>query len=260
MKLETWAYQLDEVTRRQIYTSTDVGKKMHSFWKQVNRNTEINIKRHGIENFMDFSEIRNTMLVMDKDVAEHQLSYIKEREYLDHETLLQDKVLGDNHPQKIHSLYHLYNFIESGGKVPKTGHIVEIGPGIGTMADLIIKSGFVGTYHLLDSETFNSIQTYYLTENGSNNKLEFIGTKSNKVSMLIGLWSLSEFPLDDRLIANYSADQYLLAYGPSFMEIDNNEYFNWFKESREDVSWKTVPAITSGQNYLFGLRNKAGKK
>jgi len=26
------------------------------------------------------------------------------------------------------------------------------------------------------------------------------------------------------------------------------------------VSWKTVPAITSSHNYLFGLRNKAGKK
>lgn len=227
---------------------------MHSFWKNVNRNTEINIKRHGIENFMDFSEIRNTMLVMDKDVAENQLSFIKEKEYLDHEFILSDKVLGDNHPQKIHSLYHLYKFIEAGGKVPKTGNIVEIGPGVGTMADIIIKSGFKGKYHLYDSETFNKIQTYYLTENGSADNLAYVGTKSNKITMLIGLWSISEFPVEDRRFCEYYANQYLLAYGNEFMEINNDEYFKEFKNYRTGVNWKTVPAVTNGQKYLFGFK------
>ena len=225
---------------------------MHKFWKRTNEHIELNIKRLGIENFMNFQEVQATMLVMDKERAASQLEYIESKGFLDHETLLKDKVLGDNHPQKIHSLYHLYKFIENGGKIPSKGTIIEVGAGVGCMVDLIYKAGFTGKYHIIDSDTVNKIQKYYLTENGVNG-VGWIGTKSNKVSMLIGTWSISETPLEDRRCANYFADQYLLAYGDVFNgELDNREFFEEFKSDR-DVNWVEVPVFET-QKYLFGYK------
>jgi hypothetical protein len=234
---------------------------MHSYWKRVNYNTEVNIKRHGIHGFMQFPEVQNTMLVMDEDRAKKQLAFIEDKAYLDYDMLLKDSCLGDYHPQKIQSLYHIFKFIEAGGKLPKVGKIVEFGPGVGCIADIILKSGFKGKYYLQDSETFNKIQKHYLEHNGSFSKNVILGEcTQSKIDLLIATWSLSEVPVEDRACCEYSASQYLLAYGDLFNgELDNSEYFNHFSSCRKDVNWVAEPFCDTDQKYLFGLKNKATK-
>lgn len=233
---------------------------MHKYWERVTELIDLNIKRLGVENFMNFQEVHATMLVLDKNLAEEELAYIKEKAYLNYDELLKDEVLGDYHPQKIHSLYHLFKFIENGGKVPKTGSIVEIGPGVGCMIDILKKVGFKGTYFIIDSPVLNKIQQYYLQKNGSLDSVEFQAPKLNKISMLIGTWSISEIPLENRLVAEYNASQYLLAYGDVFNgEVDNRNYFKEFSDSRENVKWATVP-IRGEQKYLFGVKNESNSR
>lgn len=230
--------------------------KMHNYWKRVNYNTEVNIRRHGVHGFLGFPELQATMIVTDENRAKEQLEYIKEMGFYDHEELLKDNVLPENHPQKVQCLYHLYRFIESGGKIPARGRIVEVGPGIGCMPLLIKKMGFKGVYHIIDSETINKIQTYYLTENNEFDNVEFIGPKSNKIDILIGTWSISEMPLKDRREADYDAKQYLLAYGDLFNgELDNREFFSDFKDIRSSTNWVELP-VFGDQKYLFGFKKE----
>jgi hypothetical protein len=232
---------------------------MHNYWKRVCLNTETNIKRLGVENFYKFPEIRDTMLVCDMSKSVYQLPYLMEKNYLDTELMLRDEVLGDNHPQKIQSLYHVYKFIENGGKIPKTGTVVEVGAGIGCMVDIFRKAGFTGKYSIIDLDTINKIQRYYLESNSCLDKVDFIGPKSNKVSLLIGTWSISEMPLEDRRYGEYLAEQYLLAYGDLFNgELDNTEYFNEFKDWRKDINWVEVPVFET-QKYLFGYKKQEKK-
>ena len=145
---------------------------------------------------------------------------------------------------------------------------------------LISPSSNGGKYIIFDLPYFSALQEYYLKSVGiktvTNFKDKCNGTlfltdindlckqiKSvenlSPNSLFLANWSLSETPLEVRekiipLIANFH--NILIAYQSTFMELNNVEYFEQFKDKFKHMNWQNwiIPHLGTNR-YLVGKKS-----
>ncbi|MFT3908100.1 MAG: hypothetical protein QM737_01635 [Ferruginibacter sp.] len=170
----------------------------------------------------------------------------------------------------IHHAYSLHEFLsQTGKKLEDIDTIFEFGAGYGSLCRLLYKSGFKGSYIIYDLPEYLALQNYFIKSTGLSvtinfglqdlkpNNVYLLNTIPDKlhVDFFIGLWSISEVPVELRnsIFNAISADSFLIAYQESFFKIDNSSYFAGIASARQKLSWKDY-AITQlpGNRYLIG--------
>lgn len=171
----------------------------------------------------------------------------------------------------IHHAYTLQKYLDySEIQLNDLKQIIEFGGGYGSFCRLIYKMGFTGSYIIYDLPEYSAIQEYFLS--GVNlglklsvneiSKVEFAVSLINNMEKLgngenydlcVGLWSLSECPLELRKSFFKSiagCNRFLIGFQEKFETIDNLNYFG------KDISFPSETSIfpidhLPGNYYLF---------
>lgn len=146
--------------------------------------------------------------------------------------------------------------------------IVEIGAGIGDMADIVSKLGFNGKYIIYDFEEVSLIQRWYHKQLGLTN-VHYASTPEQLAELLDGTdgpdltvatWSLTEMPMDLRSqlvpILN-NTKNWVVAYSKSIFGYDNQSYMTSFADNLPEGMTKSfidVPFMPwdGGTLYFIG--------
>lgn len=159
----------------------------------------------------------------------------------------------------IHQLYHLMKYLEYSGKSNFT-EVTEFGAGYGSMCVRVNRLLKPVRYNIIDLPELRGLQEEYLRENEITNVFwyesfqEYLKEKRPQ-ELLIALWSLSETPQEvrDYIIKEADFSNYLFAYGNSFYDMQNLNYFDEFKALRPYINWeKEKIQFMDSQFYLKG--------
>jgi len=106
--------------------------------------------------------------------------------------------------------------------------IIDIGSGIGEMADIVYKLGFKGKYIIYDFPEVIQIQKWYHKQLGLEN-IEYISNyeELKPADLCISTWALTEMPLELReniLNKIGGTKNWLIAYSNLIFNMDNDKY------------------------------------
>lgn len=208
------------------------------------------------------------------------------------QAVLEDGPTGRQHPFFLYPkvgpniilhAHHIERFEKFSGKpLADFGLIVEFGGGYGGLCRLIHKVGFAGRYLIFDLPQQNVLQRYYLKSSkmpvllpnvtGAGNGITLINEisglvrlfadakqKTNKPSLFIANWSLSESPtalrqqISDEVIRH--CDFFLINYQDSFQEVDNVAYFETWRKQHQNlfiVEQEQMPMRKPADYYFLG--------
>ncbi len=253
--------------------------KVDKLWVNWFNEIRRNAIRAGVGNFLRWKEIVDTMATVASKYIPHELDYVIEHKAGDEKW---DKVIYASHVgnpfsngNEIHNAYHIAYFEEKTGiNADDIGFILEHGGGYGLLCKQFHGLGFSGDYTIYDIEHMSILQEYYLSMNGfevnMNKGLACVSTvetvekivnsrEEEKLSMFIGMWSISETPFKERKAFSdmfSEFDLFLIAFNEKFGDIDNEEYFKDIVSSDNNVKWNIVNLdhIASSNKYLIGRR------
>ncbi len=260
-------------------------------WKQnMNELRELVLKDNPRE-FLRWGVILGTMFVGNENYVVTELDYLRGRPDWNErwEKAIEEVETGfpipfSKYPRSsgnlIHHAYHVSKLEEKTGLSPDTIDLVcEFGGGYGCMCKLFYNLGFKGKYVIYDFPHFSALQKYFLkavgipvltfdkfqsSENGvicisDVDTLKDVLSDNNDDcnSLFIATWSISEAPLHIRnsilpLVSHFKS--FLISYQDNFGGVDNNDYFNTYKNNYEhEIQWnqweiKHLP----GNTYLAG--------
>lgn len=157
---------------------------------------------------------------------------------------------------KIQCLGHLLYANFNADSISKMNKIVEIGAGIGDMADIIFKLGFKGEYIIYDLPELCAIQKYHHDELGYAGKIKYVSDPSEldgkNTDLTIATWSLTEMPIELRDSVRKSIDSkhWIIAYSNTIFGFDND---GWMKENFKDGRYVDIPFMQwdGGTSYYF---------
>jgi hypothetical protein len=147
-------------------------------------------------------------------------------------------------------------------KLSQMDSIVELGGGVGDMADIIHTLGFKGRYQLYDFPELGAIQKWHHRQLGIADKIEYISdyTKLEPADLVIATWSLTEMPIDLRTKIEEQlkhSKRWLVAYSNKIFGMDNASYMKQFAEklttAGSNVTFIDVPFMPwdGGTRYMF---------
>ena len=143
--------------------------------------------------------------------------------------------------------------------------VVELGAGVGDMADIMIKLGFDGKYSIYDFPELNNIQRWYHNKLGYEDRVYYTDDYKNlcKSDLVIATWSFTEMPFElrEQLLESIGeSNNWLIAYSNQIFGMDNNKYIQEefiprFKN--HDIRFIDVPFMPwdGGTKYLVIRRN-----
>lgn len=225
--------------------------------------------------FLRWAEIRHTMFVDDQAYVANELEALQASKRWDshwRHALAEDAIgcppryagYPASSGNLIHHAYHLERFVVETDCLPwQLERVFELGGGYGSMARLLLRLGFCGTYTILDFPEFCALQRYFLGATGLNTSglswvdaPEDIPALTGDSSLLMATWSLSECPLDFRervLKAAGVPSHYLIGYQSRFGEVDNGAFFRTMARQYGQVRWAASEiSHLPGNYYMFG--------
>ncbi|HAG1880145.1 TPA: hypothetical protein G8O64_001863 [Salmonella enterica] len=230
-------------------------------WSKIANEIMANIKHEGINNFLQWKCITETM-------GEENSSFLyKEYDYLRTNKIwrkIKGKIsypkvgnplpfLGNIkiHGATVHHSYCLVKFLDKTKiSLDSFDNIFEFGGGYGNICKIIHEIGFKGSYHIFDFEIMNMIQKYFLNSHLIN-KVSFYHEPArwksalnkippDKKNLLIATWSISESPLTARTTTHenmHSFNYFLIGFQEKFGEVNNVNYFNNIKNHHSNIRW-----------------------
>lgn len=239
-----------------------------NIWSNVILNK---ILKFGFDNFLRFSEIKNTMFFND----EKQFNfYCKKINILSYKNILKEntcwnpilsKKFNFTSINKVHQFYHLYLFnLLTKKKYAK--NIIEIGGGYGLLASLSVNFLDIKKHYIIDLPSFNFIQEKYLDiincQKLKKIKIISYNAKIKKIRNynLFAFWSISEIE-DNEYIKKYSklinnSDFFLIGYQSKFNNINNENLKERFSISDNFFIKKIKINKLRNNYYLFGKNLK----
>jgi len=137
-------------------------------------------------------------------------------------------------------IHHAYSLLQlqlsTNSRIDALSTIVEFGGGYGSLARLIFRLGFRGTYIIFDLPEFAALQKFYLSSLDLPNhgtihwtdSIDEVLSLAPQPDLFVALWSLSETPLALRQLMSptvLKSRRHLIAYQDRFSGIDNPAYF-----------------------------------
>lgn len=134
-------------------------------------------------------------------------------------------------PTTMNRIQHMAHLLLNGWtphKLSQLDTIIEIGAGVGDMADIVCKLGFNGKYIIYDFKEVGQIQKWYHDKLGHTNIVHTSDLNDLvDADLMIGTWSFTEMPLDLRaevLEHIGGTKNWLIAYSNLIFGIDNDKY------------------------------------
>jgi len=168
----------------------------------------------------------------------------------------------EDFPTTMNRIQHMAHLVLNGWgpeELSKLDTIVELGGGIGDMADIVNKLGFKGKYIIYDFKEVGQIQKWYHDQLGHTNIVHTSDLNDLvDADLMIGTWSFTEMPLDLRAdimgrIGN--TKNWLIAYSNHIFGVDNDKYITedfvpLFTE--HDIEYRDIPFMPwdGGAKYL----------
>jgi hypothetical protein len=169
----------------------------------------------------------------------------------------------------IHHAYHVFRAEPVLGRpLESFSRIIEFGGGYGSFCRLAWRLGFSGRYVIFDFPEFAALQRYFLrgvgvplAKPGETNGVHFtsdlneLAAEGRNCDLFIGLWSISETPLEFRrrvLAAVGTASNVLIASQRQFGEVDNGPFFDRWTAEHPHLRWTELPIPYLDARYLIG--------
>lgn len=160
---------------------------------------------------------------------------------------------------RVQHLAHLVLNKWTPDELAKLDTIVELGGGIGDMADIVYKLGFKGKYVIYDFPEVGAIQKWYHDQLGYTNIVHTSDVNDLfDADLMIGTWSFTEMPVDLRneIMAKIGGTKnWLIAYSNEIFGIDNDKYIR--EEfaplfTQHDIEYTDIPFMPwdGGAKYL----------
>lgn len=192
---------------------------------------------------------------------QEELDYLAEfYSSLEINNLTEEEVQGLSRANNVHQLYHIANFLETTNK-EWLCPITEFGAGYGALCNILFRLGLARTYNIIDLPELQEVQERYLGLYGIRNEVNWYNSLNDynldhdHNGTFIALWSLSETPKDirDQFMAEADFAAYFFAYGESFFDMQNYDYFTEFANKRNHLNWTKIKIpFMDGQYYLIG--------
>ena len=159
-------------------------------------------------------------------------------------------------------IQHMAHLITTGwgpAELSKLDTIVELGGGIGDMADIVYKLGFKGKYIIYDFAEVGKIQKWYHDQLGHTN---FVNNSAVYVLvdavLMSGSWSFSDMPLDlraDIMGKIGGTKNWLISYSNEIFGINNDKYITEDfvpRFTEHDIEYTDIPFMPwdGGAKYL----------
>lgn len=212
-------------------------------WNDLRKKINNHLKNDNISNFFRWKEIQYTMIA---GVANVEYEYLitsnnwKIWEDKLIETILKPNshsILVNSSTNNLHHAYSLQILMElTGILLNDFGDVIEFGGGYGNVCRLFKNWGHVKNYYMYDISELIQIQKYYLSENNVIDNVIYceghdVIKPSKKNSLFLGMWSISEIPIDEReyLLKNlgfYDCENIFLGLQANHVGMDN---LGWIK-------------------------------
>lgn len=255
-------------------------------WMKNLQDIHTNVLNKDPRFFLDWGTIQYTMVHDCKD--EEFFALQKSSHWDKFKVALEESPVGHPRPFRlmkstsgnlVHQAYSILQLMEKTEFSPSSAHtIVEFGGGYGSMARLMYRLGFTGTYIIFDLPEFNYLQRYYLEgaapdlkikEELSSDEMTVVLTsdiqkladelkKTGTPDLFIALWSLSESPIElrNQIIKTVVTSKHILiAYQALFDGIDNNSYFEGVKTLFSPHKWSSyeIEHLKGEHHYFIGI-------
>lgn len=174
----------------------------------------------------------------------------------------------DDYRTTMNRIQHMAHLIYCGWgpeELSELDTIVELGGGIGDMADIVYKLGFKGKYIIYDFPEVGAIQKWYHNELGHENIVHTSDLNDLvDADLCIATWSFTEMPLSlrDEVMAKIGQTKnWLIAYSNSIFGIDNDKYiretFIPQIEEKRTIEYTDIPFMPwdGGAKYLSAKYN-----
>jgi hypothetical protein len=260
-------------------------------WVQFREEVRRIFSEQDPRNFLRFGIIQHTMCVTNSGAVVRELPALRfSAKWPLFRKAVVESPVGNPirfiyHPESsgnlLHHCYHILRFEEAtGANAAKMDLVVEFGGGYGSMCRLFHRLGFKGRYFIYDLPEFSAIQRYFLKSLNLPLRDPAQGVEESGIylfsdfaqiqraidaqpippaSAFVATWSLSESPIElrDRFLPLVKPFSYfLIAFQDRFEDVDNRVYFEDFRNTTPEVTWKPkalrhLPC----NNYLFGHRH-----
>lgn len=215
-----------------------------------------NIKDCPLDKLMNNNSFLQTMFCT--SYRKEELAYLREI-YEDEtiEKMIEEEIINMPDNNNIHQLYHLTQFCQKTILTPDV--ITEFGAGYGAMCNVCSRLFEWSRYNIIDLPELQEVQQRYLGLYGLSDYVKWYNSIEDicdtESGMFIATWSLSETPQEIREIVMEKAnfECYLLAYGKSFFDLENYNYFSEFAKKRNHLNWHKIKIpFMEEQYYLIG--------
>lgn len=202
-----------------------------------------------LDRFKAWTSIMSVPLMSNHKHSEYirlALQYANESEV--YREALRDPLIGMNQEDYV-QFYQLFSDVQTTmNRVQLLGHLImtgftaeklatmdsilEIGAGVGDMADIIYKLGFKGKYYIYDFEELKSFQEYNHKKSGLEttwlHDVEQLSTAELNYDLTIATWSLTEMPIDfrNKFISSFNTTNWLVAYSKEIFGINNQQWID----------------------------------
>ncbi len=272
LKKKIDSFKKNRLTKSLEATSTET-------WKGYQTQLLELLKNGDLTNFINWEPVRKPMFF---DAPYKEFHFLRKSKFWKElQVVLSEDKIGNPPPyfllnsssgNLVHHLYSLVLGMEKSGFHPKkVKNVFEFGGGYGSFCRIFYKMGFEGNYTIFDFPVYNFLQEFFLStvfnslkigyNNEGNSELNLVNDisviKKGEVDLLIGLWSLSECPIELRneILDKVNANYYLIAFQHRFEDIDNMQYFKDFAEKKAGYQWEIIPIThLKGHYYLLGQR------
>ena len=265
----------------------EVRKESSSHWFETQLKLLDKLAEKPLHNFLSFKEISNTMFfeatIKEFDIIKQHPIYIRKRGNLT------ENALGEPKPYPLfpqssgNLLHHFFSLIQilnfCNYDTPKMfDSIVEIGGGYGSFSRLAKHLNFEKQYFIYDLPAFSFLQDFYLNyvlDSLCKIELNSISKEQDSISLinsldqlkqiqkcdlLIGLWSLSEMPIELRnnIFDSVSFNNLLIAFQTEYDSYDNIDYFNKLEKKLQQNNYKTtiypIKELNPGSFYFLATK------
>jgi len=227
-------------------------------WKSTTE--AISGKLQNIDDFLNWTEIKETMIFTDEIIHQQEKSFIQAHNH-QYQNIANKQEATIN---SYHQLFHLTTF-ESMKKCSIRDYetVIEFGGGYGEQCRLIksliksIKPEM--NYYIIDLPEMIVIQKHYLTKHNIQNvhqiSIEELPKIHNK-TVFFGYWSISETPKDVRdIIFRHITDNrldFFIAYQTSYGEYNNDMYFSQLSYPGYKITRKRMDGGMCDNFYMVG--------
>jgi len=236
-------------------------------WERHRQEIRSHCRRDDVMDFANWSTMRATMFVGNAPYIRDEFEAL-DASPLQWNDALREPRMGNPDPLPyaphtsgnfVHQAYHLMRFWEATGlQIRDVGDVAEFGGGYGSLALIAQRLGHTGTWTFVDLPEMLLLLEFYLSNVGADMgrfRFELRLRKRAAYGLCVGLWSLSEAPLDDReaFVRNADAAAWLVSYQPRWHGVDNEEWFARLRARDDTMNWWDGKAV-GGSVYLFGRR------